>query len=181
MNPRRCYSGPGQKSSPRKGAGPSATTWKVSRSLRGLGASRGAGIGSLACTGSVLCTTNRADQPSLFRSPLLTRTCCIRSARSHNTLTGKSTLLQILAGKKLTRSGAKVLGEDVFFSTPKGVTYLGELTSQFSAPELLLTTLARSRNRMGRQPGRQIGPRRFALPVSELVLLPASCVDPSYL
>ncbi|ORY59019.1 P-loop containing nucleoside triphosphate hydrolase protein [Leucosporidium creatinivorum] len=38
---------------------------------------------------------------------------------------GKSTLLQILAGKKLTRSGAKVLGQDVFFSTPQGVTYLG--------------------------------------------------------
>ncbi|GAA5890015.1 hypothetical protein JCM16303_006136 [Sporobolomyces ruberrimus] len=38
---------------------------------------------------------------------------------------GKSTLLQILAGKKLTRSGAKVLGQDVFFNTPKGVTYLG--------------------------------------------------------
>ncbi|SCV73733.1 BQ2448_6163 [Microbotryum intermedium] len=38
---------------------------------------------------------------------------------------GKSTLLQILAGKRLTRSGAKVLGQDVFFSTPKGVTYLG--------------------------------------------------------
>ncbi|SGY26056.1 BQ5605_C018g08694 [Microbotryum silenes-dioicae] len=40
-------------------------------------------------------------------------------------LAGKSTLLQILAGKRLTRSGAKVLGQDVFFSTPKGVTYLG--------------------------------------------------------
>lgn len=39
---------------------------------------------------------------------------------------GKSTLLQILAGKRLTRSGAKVLGQDVFFSTPKGVTYLGK-------------------------------------------------------
>ncbi|GAA5842622.1 hypothetical protein JCM11251_007744 [Rhodosporidiobolus azoricus] len=39
---------------------------------------------------------------------------------------GKSTLLQILAGKRLTRgSTAKVLGEDVFFQTPDGVTYLG--------------------------------------------------------
>jgi len=38
---------------------------------------------------------------------------------------GKSTLLQILAGKRLTRSGAKVLGQDVFFNTPIGVTYLG--------------------------------------------------------
>ncbi|GAA5903929.1 hypothetical protein JCM6882_001351 [Rhodosporidiobolus microsporus] len=39
---------------------------------------------------------------------------------------GKSTLLQILAGKRLTRgSKAKVLGEDVFFKTPDGVTYLG--------------------------------------------------------
>ncbi|KAK4700366.1 CCR4-NOT complex subunit CAF16, partial [Phenoliferia sp. Uapishka_3] len=38
---------------------------------------------------------------------------------------GKSTLLQVLAGKRLTRSGAKVLGQDVFFSTPIGVTYLG--------------------------------------------------------
>ena len=40
-------------------------------------------------------------------------------------LIGKSTLLQILAGKRLTRSKAKVLGQDVFFSTPVGVTYLG--------------------------------------------------------
>ncbi|KAG0147044.1 hypothetical protein CROQUDRAFT_670735 [Cronartium quercuum f. sp. fusiforme G11] len=38
---------------------------------------------------------------------------------------GKSTLLQILAGKRLTRSKAKVLGQDVFFNTPAGVTYLG--------------------------------------------------------
>jgi len=38
---------------------------------------------------------------------------------------GKSTLLQILAGKRMTRSGAKVLGQDVFFKTPPGVTYLG--------------------------------------------------------
>ncbi|GAA6064663.1 hypothetical protein JCM10212_001779 [Sporobolomyces blumeae] len=38
---------------------------------------------------------------------------------------GKSTLLQILAGKRLTKSGAKVLDQDVFFNTPKGVTYLG--------------------------------------------------------
>ncbi|GAA5911940.1 hypothetical protein JCM8208_002862 [Rhodotorula glutinis] len=38
---------------------------------------------------------------------------------------GKSTLLQILAGKRLTRSNAKVLGAEVFFNTPKGVTYLG--------------------------------------------------------
>ncbi|EGG00619.1 uncharacterized protein MELLADRAFT_93120 [Melampsora larici-populina 98AG31] len=48
---------------------------------------------------------------------------------------GKSTLLQILAGKRLTKSKAKVLGQDVFFNTPEivqlmlpflqGVTYLG--------------------------------------------------------
>lgn len=38
---------------------------------------------------------------------------------------GKSTLLQILAGKKLTRAKAQVLGQDVFFNTPLGVTYLG--------------------------------------------------------
>ncbi|GAA6033969.1 hypothetical protein JCM8097_000434 [Rhodosporidiobolus ruineniae] len=39
---------------------------------------------------------------------------------------GKSTLLQILAGKRLTRgSTAQVLGQDVFFQTPEGVTYLG--------------------------------------------------------
>ncbi|GAA5980742.1 hypothetical protein JCM11641_000189 [Rhodosporidiobolus odoratus] len=39
---------------------------------------------------------------------------------------GKSTLLQILAGKKLTRgSTAKVMGEDVFFGAPEGITYLG--------------------------------------------------------
>ncbi|POY71109.1 hypothetical protein BMF94_5866 [Rhodotorula taiwanensis] len=38
---------------------------------------------------------------------------------------GKSTLLQILAGKRLTRSNAQVLGQNVFFQTPPGVTYLG--------------------------------------------------------
>ncbi|GAA6058042.1 hypothetical protein JCM3770_002936 [Rhodotorula araucariae] len=38
---------------------------------------------------------------------------------------GKSTLLQILAGKRLTRSHARVLGDEVFFNTPEGVTYLG--------------------------------------------------------
>ncbi|TNY20552.1 P-loop containing nucleoside triphosphate hydrolase protein [Rhodotorula diobovata] len=38
---------------------------------------------------------------------------------------GKSTLLQILAGKRLTRSNARVLGNEVFFNTPQGVTYLG--------------------------------------------------------
>ncbi|GAA5862296.1 hypothetical protein JCM8547_007592 [Rhodosporidiobolus lusitaniae] len=39
---------------------------------------------------------------------------------------GKTTLLQILAGKRLTKgSTAQVLGEDVFFNTPAGVTYLG--------------------------------------------------------
>ncbi|KAH9824737.1 P-loop containing nucleoside triphosphate hydrolase protein [Melampsora americana] len=38
---------------------------------------------------------------------------------------GKSTLLQILAGKRLTKSKAKVLGHDVFFNTPAGVAYLG--------------------------------------------------------
>ena len=43
----------------------------------------------------------------------------------------RSTLLQILAGKRLTRSGAKVLGEDVFFKTPEGVTYLGALRLSF--------------------------------------------------
>ena len=42
------------------------------------------------------------------------------------TLAGKSTLLQILAGKRLTRSNAQVLGQDVFFQTPPGVTYLGQ-------------------------------------------------------
>lgn len=41
---------------------------------------------------------------------------------------GKSTLLQILAGKKLvTANGAKVFikGRDVFRNTPPGVTHLG--------------------------------------------------------
>ncbi|PLW11833.1 hypothetical protein PCANC_11150 [Puccinia coronata f. sp. avenae] len=38
---------------------------------------------------------------------------------------GKSTLLQILAGKRMTKSKARVLGEDVFFNTPPGVAYLG--------------------------------------------------------
>ena len=38
---------------------------------------------------------------------------------------GKSTLLQILAGKRMTKSKAKALGEDVFFNTPAGVAYLG--------------------------------------------------------
>jgi len=38
---------------------------------------------------------------------------------------GKSTLLQILAGKRMTKSKAKALGENVFFNTPAGVAYLG--------------------------------------------------------
>ncbi|EFP80935.1 CCR4-NOT regulatory complex component [Puccinia graminis f. sp. tritici] len=38
---------------------------------------------------------------------------------------GKSTLLQILAGKRMSKSKAKALGEDVFFNTPAGVAYLG--------------------------------------------------------
>lgn len=38
---------------------------------------------------------------------------------------GKSTLLQILAGKRMTKSKAKALGQDVFFNTPAGVAYLG--------------------------------------------------------
>ncbi|MBW0481283.1 hypothetical protein O181_020998 [Austropuccinia psidii MF-1] len=38
---------------------------------------------------------------------------------------GKSTLLQILAGKRMTKSDVNVLGQNVFFSTPQGVTYLG--------------------------------------------------------
>ncbi|KAI7947202.1 hypothetical protein MJO28_009110 [Puccinia striiformis f. sp. tritici] len=41
------------------------------------------------------------------------------------TVNGKSTLLQILAGKRMTKSKAKALGEDVFFNTPAGVAYLG--------------------------------------------------------
>lgn len=69
-------------------------------------------------------------------------------------LAGKSTLLQILAGKRLTRSNAKVLGSDVFFKTPDGVTYLGasrstpppSIVSQGSKSSCLLKR-ARSRNR----------------------------------
>lgn len=40
---------------------------------------------------------------------------------------GKSTLLQILAGKRLTPKGTKVhiKGEDVFRGAPQGVTFLG--------------------------------------------------------
>lgn len=39
---------------------------------------------------------------------------------------GKSTLLRILAGKRLTSStNARLLGRDVFRSPPEGVTYLG--------------------------------------------------------
>ena len=43
-------------------------------------------------------------------------------------LAGKSTLLQILAGKKLVASeGARILikGRDVFRDSPPGITYLG--------------------------------------------------------
>lgn len=54
-------------------------------------------------------------------------------------LAGKSTLLQILAGKRLTRSNARVLGNEVFFNTPQGVTYLGAacrlLDSTYSASD----------------------------------------------
>lgn len=59
---------------------------------------------------NVACVRELADNPHI---PFLS-------------LAGKSTLLQILAGKRLTRSNAKVLGNDVFFKTPDGVTYLGE-------------------------------------------------------
>ena len=39
---------------------------------------------------------------------------------------GKSTLLQIFAGKRLIKgSTAKVMDQEVFFNTPGGVTYLG--------------------------------------------------------
>ena len=42
-------------------------------------------------------------------------------------LAGKSTLLQILAGKRLTPEGSSVLvkGQDVFRGSPEGVTFLG--------------------------------------------------------
>jgi CCR4-NOT complex subunit CAF16 len=55
------------------------------------------------------------------------------SDRIADTRAGKSTLLQILAGKRLTRAKAKVLGQAVFFNTPAGVTYLG-------APVLFLSS-----------------------------------------
>lgn len=48
----------------------------------------------------------------------------------HDATLGKSTLLQILAGKRLTRSNAQVLGQNVFFQTPPGVTYLGQSESR---------------------------------------------------
>lgn len=39
---------------------------------------------------------------------------------------GKSTLLQLLAGKRLLKgSTTKVFGKEVFFNTPPGVCYLG--------------------------------------------------------
>ena len=40
---------------------------------------------------------------------------------------GKSTLLQLLAGKRLIPAGAevKVKGRDVFRDSPSGVTFLG--------------------------------------------------------
>jgi hypothetical protein len=41
-------------------------------------------------------------------------------------LAGKSTLLRILAGKKLTKTKtARIMGQDVFMNPPGGVVYLG--------------------------------------------------------
>jgi CCR4-NOT complex subunit CAF16 len=48
--------------------------------------------------------------------------------RRSSTLAGKSTLLQILAGKRLVKSnGAQILinGRDVFRDTPPGIVHLG--------------------------------------------------------
>lgn len=42
------------------------------------------------------------------------------------TAAGKSTLLRILAGKRLTKTrNCKILGQDVFMNPPGGVVYLG--------------------------------------------------------
>ena len=79
---------------------------------------------------------------------------------------GKSTLLQILAGKRLTRSGAQVLGQDVFFSTPKGVTYLGP--SPPSSRHMIRAGANEDwdcRDRVGREPRRAVRPRGRSLPV----------------
>lgn len=61
---------------------------------------------------------------------LVRLSACFYLRRDDSEWSGKSTLLQILAGKRLTRSKAKVLGQAVFFNTPKGVTYLGALDSK---------------------------------------------------
>lgn len=96
---------------------------------------------------------------------------------------GKSTLLQILAGKRLTRSNAQVLGQNVFFQTPPGVTYLGassclSIGRAGVAPGKHLTDSLRYatclsndhrpsiRHGMGRQPRREKRPRGFPFPVS---------------
>ena len=54
---------------------------------------------------------------------------CIKAAATHVLpLAGKSTLLQILAGKRLiTSQGAdvRIKGRDVFRDSPPGVTFLG--------------------------------------------------------
>lgn len=62
------------------------------------------------------------QRTALLANLPLTPTCTFLASTR---LAGKSTLLQILAGKRLTRSNAKVLGSEVFFKTPEGVTYLG--------------------------------------------------------
>ncbi|POW13126.1 hypothetical protein PSHT_07869 [Puccinia striiformis] len=59
----------------------------------------------------VIFTVNGAQRPD-FMKPSPFKNC------GHLPTAGKSTLLQILAGKRMTKSKAKALGEDVFFNTP---------------------------------------------------------------
>ncbi|KAM0755077.1 P-loop containing nucleoside triphosphate hydrolase protein [Meredithblackwellia eburnea MCA 4105] len=68
---------------------------------------------------------NAPPQPPVLHDVTLTLPTGSRCVLVGANGAGKSTLLQILAGKKLTRSPAKVMGEQVFFGSGKGVTYLG--------------------------------------------------------
>ena len=79
------------------------------------------------------------SQMSTFSSPLARAPCssvqtavspcfCTRHHLTHLLTAGKSTLLQILAGKKLISApgtDVRVKGCDVFRDTPDGITYLG--------------------------------------------------------
>ncbi|POW07008.1 hypothetical protein PSTT_08593 [Puccinia striiformis] len=60
----------------------------------------------------------------------------------HLPTAGKSTLLQILAGKRMTKSKAKALGEDVFFNTPAVSQY--SIYSEIDFTQVLILSVGYS-------------------------------------